>query len=139
VSGFTLGANVERGFIRLASGLTLTGNGINNVLTGFDGNDTLNGGAGNDSLRGGAGVDTFVYADGFGADTVQDYVPGTDKIGLAGVSGLNTYADVQARMIQVGADVVIDFDGTIDGLGSTLKILGTTIATLNANQGDFLL
>jgi hypothetical protein len=57
---------------------------------------------------------------------------------LTGVSGLNNYADVQARMIQVGSDVVIDFDGTLDGLGQTLKILNTTIATLDANQGDFL-
>jgi hypothetical protein len=40
---------------------------------------------------------------------------------------------VQALMTQVGANVVINFGG-----GDVLRILNTTIATLDNNQGDFL-
>jgi Ca2+-binding RTX toxin-like protein len=112
----------------------LIGNGGANTLRGGAGNDTLNGGAGNDLLLGEAGNDRFVYSNNYGLDTVGDYQAGTDTFDLRGVSGLNTYADVQALMSQSGANVIIDFGG-----GNQLKINNTTIATLDANQGDFLL
>ena len=66
-------------------------------------------------------------------DTANDYQEGLDEFDLTGVSGLSTYNDVRALMSEVGADVLINFGGS-----NTLKILGTTIATLDANQGDFL-
>jgi hypothetical protein len=49
------------------------------------------------------------------------------------VAGLDSYADVQALMNQVGANVVINFGG-----GDVLRILNTTNATLDANPGDFV-
>jgi hypothetical protein len=66
-------------------------------------------------------------------DRASGYQAGTDQFDLTGVSGLNSYADVQALMNQVGAHVVINFGG-----GDVLRILNTTIATLDNNQGDFL-
>jgi Ca2+-binding RTX toxin-like protein len=120
-----------------AAGVTainLVGNEFGQTLQGNAGNNRLDGRGGNDVLQGLAGNDTFVFAENFGSDTVSDYQPGSDRFDLRGVDGLNSYADVQALMNQVGAHVVIDFGG-----GDLLKILNTTIGTLNANQGDFLL
>ncbi|WP_420870505.1 Hint domain-containing protein [Marivita cryptomonadis] len=41
------------------------------LILGGDGADTMSGGAGSDQLVGGGDADTFVFADGFGADTVS--------------------------------------------------------------------
>ena len=49
------------------------GNNKNVSLYGNDGNDTLIGGAGNDYLNGGSGSDTYVFGEGFGQDTVNNY------------------------------------------------------------------
>jgi len=67
----------------------LTGNTANNTLNGLAGNDTLTGLAGNDTLTGGLGADRFLFdskrafalAD-LGADTITDFLRGTDKIVL---------------------------------------------------------
>jgi subtilisin-like proprotein convertase family protein len=112
---------------------SLFGNGAANSFNGGAGNDTLRGGGGKDWLAGGADEDTFVYMDGFGVDTAADYQPGLDEFDLTGVSGLNNYFDVRLLMIQSGANVVIDFGG-----GNKLVIKNTTLATLDANQGDFV-
>ena len=72
--GLTLGANLEN--LDLVSGLTGTGNGLENRITGnisdnrlsgLAGNDTLDGRDGNDTLDGGAGADTMIG--GAGSDT----------------------------------------------------------------------
>jgi Ca2+-binding RTX toxin-like protein len=68
---YTLTANSEIEFLRAnagATGLSLTGNTLNNSLLGGTGNDTLNGGAGNDTLTGGAGNDSL--NGGAGADVL---------------------------------------------------------------------
>ncbi|MDO9215936.1 MAG: tandem-95 repeat protein, partial [Lacisediminimonas sp.] len=49
-------------------------------LSGENGSDTLDGGTGNDLLTGGAGADVFTVSFGGGADTVTDFVVGTDLI-----------------------------------------------------------
>jgi Ca2+-binding RTX toxin-like protein len=121
------------GFVDAGAGNdTLTGSNVNDDLRGGADNDTLSGGAGVDLLTGGTGNDTFVYATGFGADTVADYAVVADQFDLSGTSVAN-YAALQALMTQVSANVVrIDFGG-----GDTLTINKTTIDMLNANQGDF--
>jgi Ca2+-binding RTX toxin-like protein len=96
--------------------ITLAGNGNNYVVgsatanvivggTGVDhinggaGNDTITGGAGADVLTGGTGTDTFVFATGASgivvadADTITDFVTGTDKISTSKVAGAGTIAD----------------------------------------------
>ena len=57
---------------------TLAGNAGNDALAGGLGNDRLIGGAGNDVLAGGAGLDTFVFAPGFGRDSITDFQVGQD-------------------------------------------------------------
>lgn len=64
---YTLGAHVENLVLTGTSGLSGTGNELNNVLTGNSGNNTLTGGAGDDYLDGGAGSDTM--RGGTGNDT----------------------------------------------------------------------
>src|SRR5262249_30201684 len=98
---------------------------------GGAGDDTLIGGVGNDTLSGDLGADMFVF--NFGADTVTDYAAGIDLFDFTAITGLEAYADVQALMTEVGADVRIDFDAH-----NAITIQNTTIATLNAHQGDFL-
>ena len=138
---FTLGANVEN-LTLTGSAVSGTGNGLANVLTGSGGANTLNGaggndrligGGGNDTLTGGTGLDTFVFADGFGRDTVTDFRTtgaSADTIEFS-TDVFSSFAQVQAAMAQVGADVVITVD-----VDNSLTLRNVALANLNA--GDFL-
>jgi Ca2+-binding RTX toxin-like protein len=53
-------------------GNVLTGNSGGNLIHGGDGADTLDGQAGNDTLAGGTGADNYLFARGYGVDTVQE-------------------------------------------------------------------
>ncbi|MFN3349962.1 beta strand repeat-containing protein [Pseudorhodoplanes sp.] len=110
----------------------LMGSAFADDLRGGKGNDLLNGGAGDDVLRGGNGNDTFVFADGYGADSIVDYQRGKDILDLTGVAGVHSFADLLLTQID-NKTVLIDF-----GNGDTLTIQRATIAILTANQGDFL-
>ena len=59
LAAYTLGQNVENLTGTAATGQTLTGNGLNNVILAGAGNDALTGGAGDDRLDGGAGADVM--------------------------------------------------------------------------------
>uniref|UniRef100_UPI0034CF3DFC beta strand repeat-containing protein n=1 Tax=Roseomonas sp. 18066 TaxID=2681412 RepID=UPI0034CF3DFC len=118
----------------------LYGNGGANVLTGGAGNDQLFGGAGNDrlvggtgadQLTGGTGADTFVFAKGYGADKVMDFSASEgDKVDWTGFgTSLDSYAEVSAKFVQSGANVVIDA-----GNGDTLTFANTTISSLTADH-----
>ncbi len=52
---------------------SISGGGGDDSIDGGAGDDTITGGAGNDSLTGGADRDTYVFDDGFGADTISDF------------------------------------------------------------------
>ena len=58
----TLGANLEnlRGIATGSSGLTLTGNGGDNLIAGTTKGDWIDGGGGADRMEGGAGSDTYI-------------------------------------------------------------------------------
>ena len=62
---------------------TLNGGNGNDAIAGNAGNDTIIGGAGNDFLNGDAGADTFVFAEGSGFDTINDFEAGRDQIDLS--------------------------------------------------------
>jgi Ca2+-binding RTX toxin-like protein len=106
-------ANVENLTLTGSSGLSATGNGLDNVLlgnsganslTGNDGNDRLDGGAGNDTMTGGLGSDTYVVnvstdvineSAGQGTDTVESSITFTlsnaalENLTLIGTSAIN--------------------------------------------------
>lgn len=64
----------------------LNGNVSNDLLNGAGGADTLVGGLGNDTLIGGLGNDVFAVQSITGSDIIDDFVDGTDLLGLTGSS-----------------------------------------------------
>ncbi len=71
----------------------------NDRLTGGDGDDVLIGGAGVDILTGNGGADIFVVSDGTGRDTIRGFdVSSGDVVNFSGVTGFNSFADVQANL-----------------------------------------
>ena len=65
------------------------------------------------------GADEFRFQDGFGTDTILDFVSGTDVARFMGVTGLNTFDDLAFETIggtlaiRVGSDIV-KFEGFTD-------------------------
>jgi Ca2+-binding RTX toxin-like protein len=113
----------------------LEGGAGNDIIVGGSGNDVIIGGRGNDTLTGGAvggtvsGGDTFVFAAGFGADTITDF----DAVGT-GTLTTQDLLDISARGITAadfGVRVVVTAGVggaliTVDGLDT---ILLTGVAT----------
>jgi Ca2+-binding RTX toxin-like protein len=131
---YALGAGQEVEFLRAnagATGLTLTGNGLNNTLVGAAGNDTLDGGAGNDLLVGGAGNDTFIFNTQFvgvtNVDTITDYNVANDSIQLD-----HTYFAGLALGQLSGSDFAI---GVATGTGPQIVYDTTSGALFFDNNG----
>ncbi|MCB1783825.1 MAG: calcium-binding protein [Alphaproteobacteria bacterium] len=106
---------------------TLYGNGGNDYLYGLDGNDILCGGTGNDKLYGSTGDDTYIFAVGFGTDTLDEKVgEGTDTIKFVGgispddirlwVDSTNS-GDLHIKLLSTGDQ--INIDGYTSGGGPT--------------------
>ena len=98
----TLGDDFERLFASSDGGLTLTGNGLGNIIRGGGGNDTITGGGGRDVMTGGAGADHFVFGalsdsvTGGGRDLIKDFLAGSDKIDLTAIDANTALANDQA-------------------------------------------
>ena len=89
-------------------GLVLNGSSGGQTLTAGSTPTTLIGGP-NDILIGGAGADTFVFPPNFGANTVNNFAPGTDALQFS----QSMFADAAAVLSvaqQAGSDVVITHD-----------------------------
>jgi hypothetical protein len=88
----------------------LVGSAGDDLLDGGNGTDTLRGGLGNDILTGGNRQDIFVFADGEGIDTINDFELGTDLIGLT--EGL-TFGNLSfaGNEILIGSDVLTVLTG----------------------------
>jgi Ca2+-binding RTX toxin-like protein len=82
LAAYMLGANVENLTGTSATGQTLTGNALANVIIGAGGNDTIDGGAGADTLRGGAGNDIY-FVDNAGDVVTENAGEGTDTVRTA--------------------------------------------------------
>jgi Ca2+-binding RTX toxin-like protein len=122
----TNGSQVHPGF----DGITLRGNGLDNVVTGSDGDDTILGGAGHDTLKGGVGDDRL--EGGAGNDSL-DGGSGVDL--MIGGSGDDTYVvnSVLDQVVEVaggGTDRVLTL--------LNLQVLGAEIENLGfIGSGDF--
>ncbi|MEW5964935.1 MAG: peroxidase family protein [Pseudomonadota bacterium] len=129
--GDTLGGN---------NGLNvLIGGAGNDTLLGRQGNDTLVGGADNDFMNGGTGNDTFMFAAGFGNDTIVGFdhnaTGGQDKLDVTGLG-------IEAADFLPGGDVTIvtDASGTtisFAGVTDTIFLQGVTTAGV-VTQDDFV-
>jgi len=96
------------------------------VLLGDDGDDTLWGDRGPDTLTGGAGRDLFVLEAGRGPDTITDFEPGSDRLGLA--SGLRFE---QLRLNPAGADTVVQLASTGEEIA---RLLGVGVDLISADS-----
>jgi beta-glucanase (GH16 family) len=103
--GYTLPENFEN--------LTVTGdkragfgNPLDNIVSGSSGQQTLDGLKGDDVLKGGTGADTFVVTAGNGSDLILDFA-GEDSVRIGGY-GFTSFDQVQANMLQVGTDVLLE-------------------------------
>jgi VCBS repeat-containing protein len=134
--------------------IDLTGNDLSQVVIGNAGANILDGGLGDDLLQGLGGADTFAFttAPGAGnADTILDFLSGTDKIALddavftgltpgplpAGAFVTGTAAlDADDRIIYDSATGALYFDA--DGVGGVAMVQFATLTGLPVLvAGDF--
>lgn len=106
------------------------------LYDGGAGNDTLEGGAGDDELWGGLGSDTFIFANGHGIDTIQDFdaTDPMERIDLGGVTSINSVTDLFGQggaAEQIGADVRIE-----TGNGNRIWLTNVALDALDAS--DFI-
>jgi Ca2+-binding RTX toxin-like protein len=151
---YTLGDDVENLVLTGGSGLSGTGNDLDNTITGNGGNNTLDGGAGADTMIGGLGNDTYVVDDAGdvvteyaqeGIDTVDaviNYTLGDDveNLVLTGGSGLSgTGNDLDNVIMGNDSDNLLSGGGgedSLEGMGGADTLDGGTGAdTLIGGQG----
>ncbi len=124
LAAYTLGANVENLTGTVGTGQTLTGNSLANTVVGGAGADVITGGAGADTLTGNGGADVFVATTGGGADTINDFVIGTDKIDVSAFGSI-------VGVVQQGADALVTV-----ATGVTFLLKNTTAA--NVTNASFV-
>ncbi|TKJ87052.1 hypothetical protein PaeCFBP13512_19050 [Paenibacillus sp. CFBP13512] len=84
----------------------------NDALYGGHGNDLLDGGVGNDRLYGGDGDDTYIFARGYGQDTIFESDSSTNKLNIIKLSLQTTDID----LIRESNDLIIQIKDTFDTL-----------------------
>ncbi|MFK7764037.1 MAG: calcium-binding protein [Roseobacter sp.] len=107
----------------------MNGGNNNDILNGNAGNDTLTGGNGNDIMNGGFGNDEFVFANGFGNDTIVGFEANNnlEDINLSAVGAIVNFVDLlNNHMSQSGSDVIID-----TGAGDTISVVNVDIGDMN--------
>ncbi len=116
---------------------TLLGGDGGDFVSGGDGLDRLSGGAGADTLNGGGGADLFVMSFGSGADGIEDFTDGSDKIDVSGLGLTATQLGTQLTIVQFGTSTLVTLDS---GLSSetSFELLNTTASTINL-ANDFVL
>ncbi|TCR67681.1 calcium-binding protein [Bosea sp. BK604] len=103
----------------------------NDSVSGGSGDDHIEGGAGNDVLTGGSGDDNFVFAAGFGNDTITDFAGNGDVIEFAAAL-VHDFTALMATAAQVGDDVVLSIDGN-----TSLTLEHTQLGSLAADDFRF--
>lgn len=133
---FALSAQIEHLTLTGSSGLTGTGNDLDNILIGNggantliggNGNDTLDGGAGNDRMEGGVGDDIYIVANA-GDVVVENVDAGRDVV----------RASITYTLAQNVEDLLLTGTGAINGTGNDLDnvIMGNSAAnTLSGGAG----
>lgn len=118
---------------------TITGNSGANILNGAFGDDVLWGrmgndifddDAGNDTMTGGGGADTFVFTNGFGADTITDFSSNNaEDIDLRAVTSITDFTDlVTSHLVDNGGTAQI-----VDG-ANTILLTGIAVADVGVGQ-----
>ena len=108
-------AQVENALLEFnGTGISLTGNTLNNVLTGNNGSNSIDGGVGNDTLNGLYGADTLIGGagndtlnGGYGADTLNGDLGNDTLNGDDGIDTLNGGDGADTLNGGLGADDMI--------------------------------
>lgn len=136
---FSLYENVEMAVLLGKRDINVTGNGSDNILIGSNGDNVLDGGAGEDMigglggrdrLTGGADIDTFIFQPGAGRDTITDFTNGEDTMRIWNYASIGTFADLESRMTQEGANVRIQLEGKD-------RITLENVSLLDLDEADF--
>lgn len=115
---YELGANIETIRLLRKADVDATGNELDNTvrgnkgdnhLTGKAGEDFLTGNRGGDTLTGGTEADVFIFGRVDGADVINDFEDGIDRLYIDGVYDEATFDTLNIR--QAKDDLVIDFGG----------------------------
>jgi Ca2+-binding RTX toxin-like protein len=134
---YTLGNNVENLTLTGTSGLSGTGNTLDNVIVGNSGANTLNGGAGNDRLDGGTGSDTM--NGGTGNDTYVVNATG-DIVNESADEGTDTVESLVTRTLGANQEnLTLTGTSAISGTGNALDnvLTGNSAAnTLTGGEGN---
>ena len=130
--GYTLPDGVENLTLTGSGNLNGTGNAADNVIVGNSGNNVLKGLGGADTLTGGLGSDAFVFATGFGRDTITDFAPGTDLIQFDHALFTDA-ANVISHTVDDGLGNAI----IAAMLADVLTVQNVTTATLQQHLNDF--
>lgn len=134
LTSYTLGVNVENLVSTGTAAFTGAGNDLDNLIVGGAGSNTLTGGGGNDILVGGAAADFFVYAPGFGQDTIVNFVAaGTahDTIKIDH-SVFADWASLLAASSQAGSDTIITVDNN-----NTITLKNVAVSSLQSADFQF--
>lgn len=134
---YTLGSHFENLTLTGSSGISGTGNGLDNVITGNSGNNTLNGGDGNDTLDGAGGADSM--SGGAGDDTY--YVNhSSDTVTESSGNGTDLVnASVSYTLGSNIENLTLTGSGNINGTGNSLANVITGNSgnnTLAGGDGD---
>lgn len=133
---YTLTANTENLTLTGTSGLSGTGNELNNVLTGNTGANTLTGGAGNDTLNGGTGADSMTGGTG---DDIYVIDNAGDQVFEASGEGIDL---VQSTLTYTLGNYVENLTLTGSAVGGTGNALDNILTgnssanTLNGGAGN---
>jgi len=112
----------------------IEGESGNDTMYGDAGFDTLVGGTGDDLMVGGFNSDEFVFVDGHGEDTIDDFDALNDNevMDFSNLNGFNQFSDVMGAATQTGDDVVIN-----TGNGSSIRLTKVDLNDLDANDFTF--
>lgn len=127
---------------------TLVGGSGDDLIMGNGGNDVITGGLGQDQLEGDGGANTYIYnssADGTDistnrlhtasetGDTINDFVPGTDKIQLVS-TGFNVAIAATLTNGVNFSTISTSYDGTNPGANSNYASATGTLIYSTADQ-----
>ena len=109
----------------------LIGSSFGDKLIGNSGANKITGYTGNDTMTGGGGADIFVFAKGYGRDTITDFQNNVDDIDLRSYD-FSSASSVLSKAVQVGSDVEIR-------IASSDVIVLKNFQKASLDAGDFLL
>ncbi|MGE4148405.1 MAG: hypothetical protein AB7E70_10515 [Hyphomicrobiaceae bacterium] len=107
---------------------TIDGGGDADYILAGLGNDIIDGGTGNDTIFGEGGTDTFKFSDGWGHDTIRDWLNGTEQLDVSAVTGLDNFGQLTIYNIAGGVQVYFG--------GNTITLSGWNTTHIDAS--DFI-